>query len=47
MLGQPIEDETSPMKKKSGTSMSASTTNAAVQSKIVEDEIIAEEIRLA
>ena len=45
--GGDIEDETSPFDKKpSSTNVSVSTTSAAAQHKI-EEEIIAEEIRLA
>ena len=48
MLGTDIEDETSPFDKNavSKTNISVSTTSAAAQHKI-EEEIIAEEIRLA
>ena len=47
MLGTDIEDETSPLKKRvSASNISVSTTSAAAQHKI-EEEIIAEEIKLA
>lgn len=47
MLGTDIEDETTPfVKKVSSTNVSGNTATAAAQHKI-EEEIIAEEIRLA